>query len=136
MSADYSLYLDSKPENEDYTIPLFSVPLFHYKVENWEEKKVELLKLYEERQKSNEIKCSSGAHALDVETDYHSNSDNSFNYSDAITDIFEDELVDFANQTNLEISVNSTWFERASKYKHQTLAVFGPLPPSHPSPAG
>ena len=126
MSVEYSLFIEDNPENEDYVIPLFAVPLFHYKVEDWEEKKKHLLELYEKRKQSNSIVSSFRSNELDVETDYHVNSDNKFDYSDEITDIFEDELVDFANQTGLEISVNSTWFEVAKKHRHHTCHNHGP----------
>ena len=44
MAVDYSFFEEDNPGNEDYLIPLFSVPLFHFKVENWDEKKKNLLK--------------------------------------------------------------------------------------------
>lgn len=127
MSVDYSFFEEDDLGNEDYLIPLFSVPLFHFKVENWDEKKKELLKLYDERKKSKHFRRGDNAHSLDVETDYHSNYDNDFDYSDKITDIFEDELISFADATGLEVSICSTWFERATKNKNHTCHNHGPI---------
>ena len=127
MSVDYSFFEEDDLGNEDYLIPLFSVPLFHFKVENWDEKKKELLKLYDERKKSKHFRRGNNAHSLDVETDYHSNYDNDFDYSDKITDIFEDELISFADATDLEVSICSTWFERATKNKNHTCHNHGPI---------
>tara|TARA_B100001094_G_scaffold327296_1_gene385164 strand:+ start:37510 stop:38184 length:675 start_codon:yes stop_codon:yes gene_type:complete len=129
MSVDYSIYFgeneDSNPGNEDYIIPIFSVPLFHYKVENWPEKKEKLMELYNKRLESNMLKRTGGMN--DVETDYHANFDNEYNYSDDITDIFESELVDFADASDLAISVNSTWFERSSKNSLHSCHNHGPI---------
>jgi len=131
MSADYQLYFNPEdegggnPGNEDYIIPLFSVPLFHYKVENWPEKKERLLELYNSRVESNLLKKTGGT--LDVDTDYHANYDNEYNYSDEITDIFESELMDFSETSNLQIEVNSTWFERSSKNSSHACHNHGPM---------
>lgn len=125
----FSLYGDEEKilGHHDYIIPLFSVPLFHYKVEDWENKKKILMEIYKDRVNNNAITCTNKKNSTDVETDYHANYDNGIDYSEEITDIFEAELVDFSNAINLQISVNSTWFEKTSKYKHHTCHNHGPM---------
>lgn len=135
MSIDYQIYIDKEPGNEDYILPIFSVPLFHYKVENWEEKKEALLEIYEERSKNKDKFRVSGSlvNNLDVETDYHYNYDNGNEmeeeekYADFITDIFEAELMDFCNATGLGAEVGNCWFEKATKYKFHSCHNHGPV---------
>lgn len=137
MSANYQLYLDGEKifGNEDYIIPAFSVPIYHYKVINWEPKKEALLDLYKERSKNKEVFKVSGSivNNLDVETDYHHNYDNGQNseeneeYSNAITDIFEDELTDFCTASGYASEVGNCWFEKSSKYRFHSCHNHGPV---------
>ena len=120
--SNYSLYCHVPEESDDYLIPLFSTPLLHLKVSDWEEKKKELLEIFEKR-KSDPEAWQVGARrdsALDVETDYHHNYDNNLDYSEDITEIFQDELEILADTFQCSVEVCTTWFEKAKKGKmHQ-----------------
>ena len=40
----FDLYIDGPETHEDYVLPAFSVPIFHYKISNWRGKKENLLR--------------------------------------------------------------------------------------------
>lgn len=116
----FDLYIDGPETHEDYVLPAFSVPIFHYKISNWRGKKENLLKIYNSRIKQKEkFKVSEGKeNSLDVETDFHFNYDNSSDqYSNQIEKILQDELDAFAEDSGLEIEVHNCWFEKAEKHK-------------------
>ena len=118
----FDIYGDSPEGNEEYLIPMFSVPLMHLKIEDWEEKKVELLEMYEKRKSDkSRFKVATGSDtSLDVETDYHHNHDSGESYDDDITDIFKGELEALADTFECGVEVCTSWFERASTKKfHQ-----------------
>jgi hypothetical protein len=116
----FDLYIDGPETHEDYVLPAFSVPIFHYKISNWRGKKENLLKIYNSRIKQKKkFKVSEGKeNSLDVETDFHFNYDNSSDqYSNQIEKILQDELDAFAEDSGLEIEVHNCWFEKAEKHK-------------------
>lgn len=118
----FAIYGDLPEGNEEYLIPMFSTPLLHLKVQNWEEKKAELLKMYEKRKadKSRFKVCTGSDTSLDVETDYHYNHDTGENYDEDIMDIFQEELEELADTFECSVDVCTSWFERATTKKfHQ-----------------
>jgi len=120
--SNFSLYCDVPEDTGDYLIPLFSSPLLHLRVQNWEEKKKALMEIFENR-KSNSEAWKVGARrdsSLDVETDYHHNYDNNLDYSEDISDILREELEVLADTFNCGVEVCTTWFEKATRGKmHQ-----------------
>jgi hypothetical protein len=120
--SHFHLYSDPPEGNVEYLIPMFSVPLLHLKVVNWEEKKKELLLMYEKRkQDQSRFKVATGSElSLDVETDYHHNHDTGETYDEDIMDIFQEELEILADTFECSVDVCTSWFEKASKSKfHQ-----------------
>ena len=93
---NFNLYIDGPDTHEDYILPAFSVPIFHYKIFNWKSKKENLLRIYNSRINQKEkFKVSEGKEdSLDIQTDFHFNYDNSDDhYSDQIEKILKDELL-------------------------------------------
>ena len=62
---------------EDVLIPMFQIPVAHVKVKNWEQKKKQLLSLYNNTQE-NQI---TGDDPFDVSTDYHYREGGQYNES-------------------------------------------------------
>jgi len=124
----FDLYIDGPDTHEDYILPAFSVPIFHYKIFNWKSKKENLLRIYNSRINQKEkFKVSEGKEdSLDVQTDFHFNYDNSDDhYSDQIEKILKDELDAFSEDSQLDIEVHNCWFEKAEKYKFHTCHNHG-----------
>jgi hypothetical protein len=118
----YGIYGDPPQGNEEYIIPMFSTPLMHLKVEDWEEKKKALLEMYEKRKSDkSKFKVATGSKtSLDVETDYHHNYDTGYAYDEDIMEIFQSELEALADTFECSVEVCTTWFEKASTTKfHQ-----------------
>ena len=120
--TNFAIYGDPPQGNEEYLIPMFSTPLLHLKVESWEEKKEELLRMYEKRKADkSRFKVATGSEtSLDVETDYHHNHDSGETYDEDIMDIFKEELEALADTFECSVEVCTSWFEKASTSKfHQ-----------------
>jgi hypothetical protein len=131
----------------DFLIPIFSVPLLHIEIKNWDKKKQELLQIYSYSQK-NAIQIGGQG---DVNTDYHYNSKNGNTYSPAIYDILEEDLLlaksilfnkdDFQkNKINgseylyspeelddIEFVMENSWFETSTKLTHHEVHTHGPV---------
>ena len=119
--SNFHLYCDIPEGHQEYLIPMFSTPLLHLKVDNWEEKKEALLEIFNRRKQNPKVFKTATKHENhDVETDYHHNYDRNLDYSDDITDILRDELEILSDTFNCSVEVCTTWFEKASKGKmHQ-----------------
>lgn len=120
--SNFNLYFDIPEGSNEYLIPLFSVPLFHLKLNDWESKKNALLEIYEERRSNPDVFkiCCEKESSHDVETDYHYNYDNETGYNEQITEILREELEIFSDTFNCAVEVCNTWFERARTGKmHQ-----------------
>lgn len=120
--TNFAIYGDAPLGNEEYLIPMFSTPLLHLKVEDWEGKKEELLRMYEKRKADkSRFKVATGSEtSLDVETDYHHNHDSGETYDEDIMDIFKEELEALADTFECSVEVCTSWFEKASTSKfHQ-----------------
>lgn len=126
--ADFSLYIEPPDEGDEYLIPMFSVPLFHLKLKDWEKKKSELMSIYEKRKSDkNVFKRQNGKQNIyDVETDYHHNHDTGENYDEEITNILRDELEILSDTFQCSVEVCTTWFEKASKGKQHSTHNHGP----------
>lgn len=127
MPASFDLYVDPPEGNVDYLLPMFSTPLFHLKVNDWENKKRQLLDIYNSRkEKRNQFKIACGKEeSHDVETDYHYNYDSGIDYGDVITDILREELETVAETFECAIEVSTTWFEKATKGKQHSVHNHG-----------
>ena len=145
--SNYSLYCDIPEGHNEYLIPMFSVPLLHLKIENWEEKKKTLLEMYSKRSDEREkFKVAEGSgSSLDVETDYHYTHDNiEENYDKEIANILDSELQTLADTLECGVELSTSWFEKATTNKfHQvhnhgatgySAVCFIQFDPKHHSP--
>lgn len=120
-----------EPNENDFLTPMFSVPILHLEVRNWEKKKKELLRIHEYT-KSNAITKAFN----DVQTDYHYNGENPHTcYSQEIFKILEEEI-SIANsefipehpnpeeQSNL--GMENSWFETSTKGSQHQVHNHGP----------
>jgi hypothetical protein len=120
--SNFHLYCEVPEGHSEYLIPMFSVPLLHLKVEDWEEKKAILLDMFERRRdERDKFKIATGSESsLDVETDYHHNHDTGETYDREITQILQSELESFSDTFECAVEVCTSWFERATHSKfHQ-----------------
>jgi len=125
--STFDLYVEPPEGSEDYLVPMFSTPLLHLKVNDWEKKKRQLVLMYESRKEQRDkFKIACGKEeSHDVETDYHYNYDNDIDYSDVITDIFREELETLSDTFECAIEVSTTWFEKAKKGKQHSVHNHG-----------
>lgn len=120
-----------RPRSGDFLDPMFSVPILHLEVRNWEKKKEELLRLYENT-KSNALTKT----FRDVHTDYHYNGENPNScYSQEVYRILESEIL-IANsqfipeaenpQEQCNLGMENSWFESASSKSFHQVHNHGP----------
>tara|TARA_A200000159_G_scaffold33660_1_gene30279 strand:+ start:7709 stop:8428 length:720 start_codon:yes stop_codon:yes gene_type:complete len=116
---------------EDILIPMFQIPIAHIKVKDWENKKKQLLSLYNNTKENQ----SMGDDPFDVSTDYHYREGGQYN--DSINSILDEELAiletmflqtdqfndEYAKvispecENALYFSIQNSWFEKAKKYE-------------------
>jgi len=127
--SNFSLYCDVPEGHNEYLIPMFSVPLLHLKVEEWDEKRKSLLGMYTRRkQESDKFKIATGSNSsLDVETDYHHNHDTGETYDREITEILKSELETFSDTFECAAEVCTSWFERATNSKFHQVHNHGSM---------
>lgn len=114
----YKSYLDIDPE-DTYLIPLYSVPLLHLKLNNWEEKKSILMETYE-RVNLNDPKLK-GNQEYSVITDYHRTSENNdFSTTEIIYRYFGEELDFISELFECPIQLANSWFEKSTHNKQHT----------------
>lgn len=109
--------------SKDYLIPLYSIPLLHLKVKDWDIKKKKFWDLYNKRAVDPTILKKTGRGSYDVDTDYHANFDTD-NYQD-ISELIEtqlgDELDIISSIFEANVLLENSWFERSTKGKfHST----------------
>lgn len=94
---------------------MFSIPILHLSVDNWDLKKNELMKIL----KQSNIEKKSDSH----HTDYHFQLKNGWDISKFkdISRILEDEIKVFSKQFSFSsIEITSTWFEISKKYEYHS----------------
>lgn len=116
----YTSYLDINPK-DTYIIPLYSVPLIHLKLENWEEKKSILMKTYDsifvDPNNLNLVETED----YGVVTDYHKAFvEDDFTTTEVICEHFVDELEFISGVFNTGIQIQNSWFEKSSRNKQHT----------------
>lgn len=126
-------YLDIDT-SDTYLIPMFSTPILHIKLQDWERKKDELLKIYHERSKDPKVFKRSGLSDLDVETDYHHNFDSEIEEqgsrdltSEQLDCLLDDELRFVSEIFEFDVKVGNSWFEKASKNRFHTVHNHGAI---------
>lgn len=110
-------------DSKDYLIPLYSVPLLHLKVKNWEEKKKLIWDLYESRISNPEVFKKTGRSSYDVETDYHANFsvESHRDLANLIDEVLDEELNVISSVYDSGILVDNCWFEKSVRGKfHST----------------
>ncbi len=101
---------------------MFSVPLFQYEINQWESKKEQLKKVYEEYNTSLQ---SQGY--FEVNTDYYDQMKNGFKYKEKIQEILSDEINSFKNESELKnYKVHGCWFELSLKNEFHVVHSHGP----------
>jgi hypothetical protein len=123
---------------EDFLIPMFSIPILHLVVRDWESKREQLLRIYGYIQSNRKEQTEQ-----DVETDYHYNFETPDTcYSSEISAILNEELSIATHELLLadldpevlnddKISkpffiMENSWFEKASKYSSHSVHNHGP----------
>lgn len=96
---------------------MFSVPIFNFMVEGWEEKKKSLMDVFE--QNKNYFKLSDNN---TVVTDYYSKN----NYNDTIADILRDEISEFIGLTGHKLKLMNSWFEESTDNMYHGVHNHGP----------
>jgi hypothetical protein len=114
----FDIGLDKNNPSADYLIPLYSVPLLHIKVENWEVKKQPFFDLYNQRKSNNKVFKSMGASSFEVETDYHQtmieeNFDEDLRA--CIANNLCEELGIVTNVYDMDVCLENCWFEKSVK---------------------
>lgn len=109
-------------EYNDYMIPMFSVPLLHLQVRDWENKKSKLLDIYSSIQSN-----SKTLQYNDVNTDYHYNFNNQNSYSVEIESILDEELAIVEQEFGCKVVMGNSWFEKAEKNGFHRTHNHGPM---------
>lgn len=121
---------------EDYLMPMFSIPILHLAVRDWENKKEQLFRIYNYIQSNRKEQIS-----FDVETDYHYNLKTPDTcYSSEISSILSEELSIATNELLIGdldeedencqkpfFVMENSWFEKASKYSSHQAHNHGPI---------
>lgn len=133
----FDLGLTEENPTDTYLIPLFSIPIMHIKINDWNTKKKRLLEMYYKRKSNSEVFKTANHNVYDVETDYHYNFncdvDNVNNdrdksdleVSELVDQIFNDELDFICDTFEMGVSVGNAWFERAVKNKFHSIHNHG-----------
>lgn len=110
----YKSYLEIDPK-DTYIIPLYSVPLIHLKLNDWEEKKSILMETYEKVSSNKNSFRQEGKDTFTVLTDYHQTyEDQDFSTTEIINKYFQEELDFISEIFNCPIQVNNSWFEKST----------------------
>lgn len=126
----FNIGISDETPTDNYLIPIFSVPLLHLRIDNWENKKEKLYELYNQVFTNPEIFKTFSDCPFDVETDYHHNFNTECdtqksNLSDDVSEIFVDELDFISEVFEMDVNVKNSWFERASTAKFHTVHNHG-----------
>ena len=102
--------------------PLFYVPICKLSINDWQDKKSQILLVLENNDKS--VKYIDNIH-----TDYYVQENKGYiDYRTAITLILKEELQIACNELNLSrIEINRCWFERAKKYDYHKVHNHGSI---------
>ena len=99
---------------------MFNIPIFHFKVENWDEKKSALIELYNLVENDCEM-----VEGTDVITNYHQNC---INIRQDISYIFYSEIKRFTDIIEYnECIVDAAWFEKSYKNHYHKIHNHGAL---------
>jgi hypothetical protein len=107
-------------EYNDFMTPMFSIPILHLQVRDWENKKKKLMKIHSYI-KSNSKACL----PLDVDTDYHYNANTQNSYDLEVESILEEELSIVENEFNCGVIMGNCWFETAQKHSFHRVHNHG-----------
>lgn len=123
----FDIGLTKDNPSADYLIPLYSVPLLHLKIEDWEYKKKSFFDIYNIRSSDNNIFKSNSKSKFEVETDYHYNlsEEPSTSLSECIVNNLSNELEIITNIYQMDISVENCWFEKSVKGKYHSVHNHG-----------
>jgi len=102
----------------DYSEFIFSVPLFHYEVRDWEDKKKKLKDLYNRVSVNKDLSYT-------VLTDYFRENKEENHYWEEIVDILKEDLGLFSQETNMSYGPNGHWFELSKKGMHHEIHNHG-----------
>lgn len=123
----YTSYLDIDP-NDSYIIPLYSVPLIHLKLNDWEHKKKVLMEAYNNISSDPNKFFKIGSSKSTVKTDFHyNNNTEDFSTSDLILDLLEEELNFISGIFNCDLQINNSWFEKTSSRESHTTHSHGAI---------
>lgn len=107
----------------EYLAPMFSVPILHIKVDDWDNKKKCLLEMFQILESDKE-KFRNNL-PTDVRTDYHYNYETGENYNEEVSEILQSELQEIADTFDCSVEVNTSWFELTKKYQYHTCHNHG-----------
>ena len=103
------------------TEPIFTVPFLHLRVDDWGEKREDILKLCID--KNLELRKDKDDF---VNSDYHLLTDNKLpNYSERVGEILKQEIKTFNEIFNVNYKIKDAWFEKASKEQHHAVHNHG-----------
>lgn len=121
----YKSYLEINPE-DTYIIPLYSVPLIHLKLNDWENKKSILMETYEKVSSNPKSFREEGNTKYSVITDFHQTfEDEDFSTTEVIVKHFEEELQFISEVFNCYVDVNNSWFEKSSRNRQHPPHTHG-----------
>lgn len=107
---------------DDPYVSIFSVPLFHYTIKDWNKKKQDLLDIYES------VISNISKHEDDtVSSDYFRSGSTNVSYWDKIEKILQEELQLFSSYTKTSYKQNGHWFERSSFGMHHEVHNHGAI---------
>lgn len=121
----HTSYLDIDPE-DTYIIPLYSVPLIHLKLNDWDVKKSILMETYEKISSIPDSFKQEGKETYQVYTDFHKAFiDKDFSTTQIINEYFSEELGFISEIFNCSVQVNNSWFEKSTLHTQHTVHNHG-----------
>lgn len=101
----------------DYNDYMFYVPIYHYAVRDWENKKTSLMELYNRIDRNLERKDDDS-----VITNYHKDS---LSMIESISEIFTDEINLFCGKVQSRFKLACAWFELTDKHAYHSMHNHG-----------
>lgn len=114
------MYQSLKNNNSDYVKNMFSIPIAHFKVRDWNAKKSKLLNVVDH----SKVVYGCGN---EIQTDFHSLTERT-GYEVAVQSILSEELEMFCNSFQFSrYSFEGAWFEKASQNDYHGVHNHGPF---------
>jgi hypothetical protein len=103
----------------------FAIPFFVYSLDNWEDKKKNILKSLPDY-KNYSMTGDVNKNDLNHYSDFHENFDKTPVYANTVIENIKDEIIKFCEDTQSDWNMVNLWFQSYEKYNHFSIHNHGP----------